>query len=125
MKEVVSVELLECILNRLPCGVVYNTIMWDKEKDSIRFDEALNFDTGREPWAGKFVIVPLSGELIYGATQYIWHHKWLWVKDGYKGFNVKKSYEWSKEWLSKIDKPASGVSSIWYGQIKAAYGKGG
>jgi len=21
----------------------------------------------------------------------IWHHKWMWVEDGYKGFNVEES----------------------------------
>lgn len=120
MRSVVPLDLLEWILNRLPYGTKYNTIMWDTDSDSIRFDEALNFNTAREPWAGKFVTVDTKGNLNFGATQSIWHHKWLWVKDSYNGFNVKKSYEWSKTWLGKMEKPASGVRSIWRRQLEQA-----
>ena len=42
------------------------------------------------------------------------------VKDGYKGFDVRESHEWSKLWLSKIKEPASGSAMCWREQLKQA-----
>ena len=52
-------------------------------------------------------------------TNQIWHHKWMWVKNDYKGFDVQESYEWSKLWTSKI-KDTSGIGSIpiWNKKLK-------
>ena len=118
MKKVIPNDLLEWILKYLPYGTEYNTVMWDRRLDTIRFDEALNFDTEREPCAGNFVVIDLNGNIEHRKTSAIWHHKWLWVKDGYKEFDVKESYEWSKLWLSKLGESASGSSDIWKRQLK-------
>ena len=120
MKKVIPIDLLEWILKYLPYGTKYNTVMWDWNKDTIRFDEALNFDTAREPSAGKFITINTGGNVTAGHTSTIWHHKWLWVKDGYKGFDVRESHEWSKLWLSKIKEPASGSAMCWREQLKQA-----
>ena len=80
----------------------YNTIMWDRKSNDIRFDEAPDFDTAREPIAGNTVTVMPNGETKTGYSDAIWHHKWLWVGNDYKGFDVADSWNWSKQWLNTI-----------------------
>ena len=98
----------------------YNCLMYDKKKpDTLRFDEAPDFDTAREPIPGTMFSVDTStGKIIKRYSSQIWHHKWLWVKEDYKGFDVKESYEWSKKWLEKISSP-SGYLDKWKAELKA------
>jgi hypothetical protein len=117
MKEVVPNDLLKNALKFLPKGTKFNTIVYNMKDQSIRFDEALNFDTDREPCAGNFIKVSPDGTTRNGSTQYIWHHKWLWVKDGYVGFDVQESYDWSKLWLSKLPVSPSGSMNVWKAQL--------
>jgi poly(A) polymerase len=98
----------------------YNTLMWDVKEKTIRFDEAPDFDSAREPHVGEYVIVSLDGKFPpkRGKSNNIWHHKWLWVKDDYTGFDVDKSKEWSKLWLSKLEYPAKGTDLTWQSQLR-------
>ena len=76
----------------------YNVLKFSKA-GAFTFFDSLDFDTADEPVAGKYVNVSPSLELKTGVTKNIWHHKWLWVKDDYGGFNVEQAFERSKEWL--------------------------
>jgi hypothetical protein len=98
-----------------------NTFCWGKKKPHlIRFDESPNFDSEREPSPGRIWHIDTeTGEVTAGATNQIFHHKWLWVKTDYLGFNVDESYEWSKLWLSKFEEPASGYLNKWKEQLEA------
>lgn len=98
----------------------YNTIMFDPKQGVIRFDQASDFDSAREPHVGDYIIVYINGErpLQVGHSDSIWHHKWLWVKDDYTGFNVDKSKEWSRIWLAKLDEPAKGTDLTWNSQLR-------
>lgn len=103
----------------------FSCICYDLKNSSvIRFDEAPKFDTDREPYPGIMWTVDISrineGERCYRVSysDAIWHHKWLWVKSNYKGFDVQKSYEWSKSWLSELPEVASGYSHKWEEQLK-------
>lgn len=85
----------------------WNTIMYlhTNEKDVVRFDEAPDFDTAREPVPGNMVSVNVSTGTVEKSSKpnnQIWHHKWLWVKNDYDGFDVKEAWDWSKLWLSVI-----------------------
>jgi poly(A) polymerase len=94
--------------------------MWDAARPLIRFDQAPDFDTAREPHVGDYVIVdPRNPNFVNkGHSNSIWHHKWLWVKDNYVGFDVDKSKEWSKMWLSKLGEPAKGTDVTWNSQLQ-------
>lgn len=103
----------------LPCDFQYNCLVIDHKKNTIRFDEAPDFDTAREPHPGDFIEVNFdTWEMRTGHSDYIWHHKWMWVDDDYKGFDVDESYEWSKEWTQKITHP-SGSRNVWLKQINS------
>ena len=113
------IEYGEDILKRFDPRFEYNCIMLDVRRDVIRFDEAPDFDTAREPHVGNYIVIDLKGEKppYKGYSNSIWHHKWLWVRDNYKGFDVDKAKQWSKLWLSKLDEPAKGTDASWKPQL--------
>lgn len=105
-------------ISLLPKEFKYNCIMVDRNKPYvIRFDEAPDFDTAREPVVGDFVEIDFNEFLIReGHSNFIWHHKWMWVDDDYDGFDVEELYQWSKTWTQYITHP-SGSKRTWEQQI--------
>lgn len=91
----------------------YNCLMYDTKTGLVRFDQAPDFDTAREPIPGDTVTVNPATSSIVARRYYdaIWHHKWLWVQNDYDGFSVEDSWEWSKKWLSTIRKTDDPVSN--------------
>lgn len=112
----------EDILTRSNPDFAYNSIMFDPQRGIIRFDEAPDFDTASEPTVGNYITVFLNRSNTSppqkGHSDSIWHHKWLWVKDDYTGFDVDKSKEWSRQWLAKLNEPAKGSKLHWQSQLK-------
>ena len=101
----------------LPSNFLFNCIMYDRKNSIIRFDEAPDFDVRREPHPGDFIEVNFTTmEIRKGHSDFIWHHKWMWVMDDYDGFDVNESYEWSKEWTQIITHP-SGSKRVWDQQL--------
>lgn len=98
----------------------YETVCYDLNKPAIiRFDTCVEFDTAREPRVGIMIFVNTNdGSIKIKHNQQIYHHKWLWVNEDYQGFDVQKSYEWSKLWLSKFEETASGYRHKWKEQLK-------
>lgn len=117
--KVIAMNDLYDAIMLLPSDFRYNCIMVDTRKPHvIRFDEAPDFDTAREPHPGDFIEVNINTkEIRRGHSDMIWHHKWMWVKDDYRGFDVDESYEWSRRWTKYITHP-SGSKRIWDKQIK-------
>lgn len=102
----------------------YNVIRWDLQS-VFSFIECPNFDTAREPVVGQVYVTDWSGANgTYTANtshfyNQIYHHKWEFVKNDYAGFDVKESWEWSKQWLSILTEPADGSSLInWNKQLE-------
>lgn len=97
----------------------YNSIMFDSKKDVVRFDEAPDFDTAREPRVGRYISVNLAdGSVKEGKSDSIWHHKWLWVKDDYPGFDVDASKTWSATWAPALPEVAKGTERTFLEQLK-------
>ena len=121
--DVIPAGLIEKAEALLPEGFEYNTLMYDtKRPEVLRFDQAPDFDTAREPIPGDMVTVNTeTGEVKRSHSDQIWHHKWEWVKNDYMGFNVKESYDWSKKWTSKI-KDVNGIGSrrVWEEKLSKA-----
>ena len=99
----------------------YNAVMWNPKTGAVRFDEAPDFDIAREPVVGDTVTVnPETGAVKDGHSDYIWHHKWVWVKNDYKGFDVDAAWKWSKEWLSTLPVVSDGNGiGRWNAQLDA------
>lgn len=106
----------------------YTMIKYNKEKNSFSFIKSPDFDTSHEPIAGDAVLVNSDGSLKFTAQKkdpQIYHHKWLFVKDDYKGFDVEDSLKRTILWKEKmgINKDLSsriGTQSIWNDWLKHA-----
>lgn len=96
------------VLDDTDSGFEYNCVMYDTKTGNIRFDEAPDFDEAREPIVGDTITVKPDGTVKRGHSNYIWHHKWLWVKNDYQGFDVNQSKAWSNKWLGTLTETADG-----------------
>jgi hypothetical protein len=81
----------------------YNVIKWDKKRGNVTFFSSPEFNDVHEPSAGDYVTIKKNFTAKKGYTSKIWHHKWLWVKDDYKGFDVEESFNRSQQWLQLPD----------------------
>ena len=85
-------------------GFEYNILKISTNSNIVVFMHSPDFDTAAEPVAGNWCRVDLdAGEVEGGRTSNIWHHKWLWVMDDYKGFDVEASFQRSQVWLALDD----------------------
>lgn len=100
----------------------YQCLKYDTKKQSVSFQEAPDFDSAREPIVGHYVTVTIDGKVKTGHSNYIWHHKWLWVKDDYIGFDIEESYRWSEKWLAVLEEPADGNGAERWKEQLARYG---
>ena len=100
-------------------GFQYNCIRYDVKTQSVSFQECPDFDTAREPMVGDYLTVNKDGSYKMGHSNYIFHHKWLWVKNDYNGFDVGESWEWSRKWLSILQEPSDGNGiNRWNAQLR-------
>jgi len=119
-QEVIPSDVWETALKVLDSeypGFAYNAVVYDLKKRMVRFVQAPDFDQAREPHVGQYVSVFSDGSTRQGHSNSIWHHKWLWVRPDYKGFDVKKSMEWSEFWLSRLEGTAKGTDRTWTKQL--------
>lgn len=99
-------------------GFDYNIVKYVPKTDAITFIQSPDFDSADEPMVGPGMLVKTDGssKIIKPlADPWIYHHKWLWVKDDYPGFDVNKSKERSMAWMSlpDIDYARIGKKSFW------------
>ena len=90
-------------------GFEYNCLKYNPKTGVVAFQESPDFDSAREPVVGDYVSVNTNtGVVKTGHSNYIWHHKWNWVKNDYSGFDVAESWNWSKQWLSTLTEVSDG-----------------
>jgi hypothetical protein len=93
---------LRLAVSKLPKGFDYNVIKSSKT-GAFTFFNSTDFDTKDEPTGGNYIRVSSDGSVHPGTSRNIWHHKWLFVDDAYKGFDVDASKTRSKTWLALPD----------------------
>lgn len=90
----------------------YNCMKYDPKRKRIAFQECPDFDTAREPVVGDWIAIELdldgSFNVTRGHSNYIFHHKWIFVRNNYSGFNVKDSWNWSRTWLNILKETSDG-----------------
>ena len=84
---------------RLPKDFTYDIVKFDKKENITSFIKSPDWDTAAEPLATTGVRVPLSGPIKDLKINQLYHHKWLFVRDDYKGFDSKESIKRSMSWL--------------------------
>jgi hypothetical protein len=74
------------------------------KEDTVLFTESPNWDTATEPLVGNMVGckgVTAGTPAFYIPMRdppFIYHHKWMMVKDDYPGFSVPEAKTWSETW---------------------------
>lgn len=95
----------------------YNLVSYDPKSGNVTFTNSPDFDTANEPIVGAQCVVSEDKKKFYTPSPdpWIYHHKWLWVKDDYKGFDVEKAKTRSAHWTSipVIDYSRIGKRSFW------------
>jgi hypothetical protein len=93
-------------------GFEYNALKIGK--DNITFINSPDFDSSNEPMVGNYIVVKNDETTRTGSSKSIWHHKWLWVKDDYSGFDTMDSFERSMKYLKlDIDSSRIGNADFW------------
>lgn len=85
----------------------YTAVKHNKKEGTFSFIHSPDFDTSDEPISGESHKVKPDGSVTITKQKkdpQIWHHKWQWVGDDYKGFDVQKSKERSQHWKTVADK---------------------
>ena len=121
--EVIPAKILKAAKKYLSCSkkFSYDCVKWDKKTNNITFQWSPTFDYLDEPIIDMCFLVKADGTsriLPQKKDPQIWHHKWMWVKDDYSGFNVEKSKLRSELWKNKVTKEERrkiGFLSFWDG----------
>lgn len=120
--EDILTKAIQCLVECYPT-FQYNCIKYNTKQHRIAFQEVPDFDSAREPVVGDWVAIqPLEDgtfKIQSGHSNYIFHHKYLWVKNDYAGFDVRESWEWSKTWLNRLKETSDGNGiNRWNAQLE-------
>lgn len=94
----------------------------DIKNNKVSFIKSPDWDIAREPLVGDAYMIDLNEDaplkkrtvkITKGKGQ-IYHHKWMFVADDYKGFDIEESKKWSKKWQSVIPADRKIKSRIGY-----------
>lgn len=98
-------EVISNAKSKIPTDFEYTIVKWNIKDNFISFIKSENFDYSEEP------IVDDSYKVLNDIIRYrkkpirdqIYHHKWMFVKPNYKGFNYDESVLRSLKWYKKYD----------------------
>jgi len=94
-------------------------IRYDVKDGSVAFQWSPDFDKADEPTVGDTVLVKADGSVRTTrrkADPQVWHHKWMWVDDRYRGFNRAASRARSEMWSPLVtpeERRRIGTRSYW------------
>lgn len=80
-------------------------VRYDDKKDEVCLIESPDFDEADEPTVGRSLLIPMSAPWKITnppKNPLIYHHKWMFVKDDYQGFDVEESKQRSIWWKSQM-----------------------
>lgn len=106
------------LADEVPEKIAFKCVRFGLDDYSVRFDEAPDFDEAREPHVGRYFTVMPNGTCRRGSSNAIWHHKWLFVKPEYSGFDVLESMAWSRRYCSVLKEVPKGSDRAWQMQLK-------
>ena len=103
-------------------GFNYNIVKYNLKNGNLTLIQSPDFDTNPEPIVGNQVLVKPDGSVKAmrpSADPWIYHHKWLFVRDDYPGFDVDSSKQRSIQWMSlpDIDYRRIGKKSFWENNV--------
>ena len=102
----------------LPPDFNYEIIKYDKSNGNITFIDSPDWDTADEPIVGDAILLRGDNtvrEMKQKSSPQIYHHKWLFVRDSYNGFDSEKAKKRSRKWtaLPNIKYSKIGYKDYW------------
>jgi len=78
----------------------YQIAKFSMDEGRVTFIQSQDWDTAREPIVGDRILVDENNQVKFSLSnnKQIYHHKWMFVKDDYDGFDVEESKKWSEKW---------------------------
>lgn len=124
-KDYIDREVYTNAINHLPNNneFIWDIVKYDESNGNISFISSPDFNDVDEPTVGNSYLIKINGEVKFTKQKdnfQIYHHKWLFVKDDYEGFNVEDSKKRSEYWLTisdKINMSKIGYSDYWYNTV--------
>jgi hypothetical protein len=100
----------------------FTIIKWGMKTGNFTFIQSPDFNSSHEPMMGDSWLVKFGQGIKFLRQQsdpYIYHHKWLMVKDDYSGFNVEISKMRSAAWsgLTGYNKRSIGRKAYWEREV--------
>lgn len=109
-------DLLNKAKSNLPTDYKYKVVKFNPKTETFSFIQSNDFDSNEEPSVNSYVTVKADGTIKQGKDAgFIYHHKWEFVGDDYKNFDVEKSKKRSLKWssLDSVDKSRIGQRKFW------------
>lgn len=111
-------EVLVLAKEKLPTDFDYTIVKFDESNGNITFINSPDWDSADEPIVGDAILIRGDGSerlIKQKKSPQIYHHKWLFVNDGYTGFNTEESKERSRRWLKvpNIEFNKIGYKNYW------------
>lgn len=100
---------------KLPKGFVYHIVKYNMREKYFSFIVSNDFNTNPEPSVNGGIRVSKDGLKPFPDAGWIYHHKWMFVSDDYKGFDIEESKRRSEKWtsLTGVDKSRIGQRKFW------------
>jgi hypothetical protein len=101
---------------KLPPDYDYTGVKYNPKTRTFSFIKSKDFDVNPEPSVHGGITVKADGTAkAFPNAGWIWHHKWMWVADDYKGFDVEENKKRSLKWssLQGVDKSRIGQRKFW------------
>ena len=112
-------QKLQDAIKFLPKHLEFNIIKYNSKDETASFILSPDFDEAYHPTIVQSAKVDLNNNgkplkiYRYKNNLKIYHHRWVFVKDDYKGFDVKKDKKWSALW-SKVPR----LNHLKYGTLE-------
>ena len=106
----------------LPPEFCYTVVKLNLTNQSVSFVEVADFDSAPEPTIDTIITVRPDGStkrISPPSDPFIYHHKWLFVKDDYDGFDVEQSRARSRAHMAlpDIDRRRIGKRNYWITEV--------
>lgn len=99
--------------NQLPKNYDYRVVKYNPKTGTFSFIKSNDFDSNPEPSVDGGVTVKSDGSAKeFGNAGWIYHHKWQWVDDDYKGFDSNQSKQRSLDWTNIVNQKGIPKSKI-------------
>ena len=116
-----TIKAVKALLKKQPYNWGYEVVKYNLSNGNMSFIQCPGFNDEDEPDVGNVLLVTKTGirTIRQPADPYIYHHKFLFVRESYKGFDVEASVKRSLVWmsLSGVDYSRIGKKSYWEREV--------